>query len=347
LSWTDYTHAKSFGKGIFRPYSDLIADILLQLDNLLADDPPFARSCTPFATRDTVLIIGEKILLFAISRSSYRHHPRFETYNWNEFWTIPEPLFLAQHGLALREAQRVVLPDLLGHLTKSFSFVDPFVFSVPSVFQPVATPEIRAQVVMSAAHLIWAEERQHFEKAPEIEPPSEKEKEQKFGLLCSLRQASPDFASYCSGLRSDAAVGVLFLDIDDFKSLNTRFTEVVVDRDVLIPFHRLLRAICLHRGEAYLHGGDEFLVLLPNQTSDEVAQFAKRLREQVAAEEFSVGASSLHITVSIGIALWPKDGDTLENLIAMANVAEHEAKAKGKNRIAIHSKDARSKAAIP
>jgi len=340
VSWTDYTHAKSFGKGIFRPYSDLIADILLQLDNLLADDPTFARACTPFATRDTVLIIGEKILLFAISRSSYRHYPRFETYNWNEFWTVTEPLFIVQHGLALKEVQRIVLPDLLGHLTKSFSFVDPLVFSVPSVFQPMTTPEIRARAVRSASQLIWAVERQHYEEALEMEPPSEKEKEQKFGLLYSLRQASPDFVSYCSGLRADAAVGVLFLDIDDFKSLNTRFTEAVVDRDVLVPFQKLLGAICVHRGEAYRHGGEEFLVLLPNQTSDEVAQFAERLREQVAAEEFSVGNSRLHITVSIGIALWPKDGDTLENLIAMANAAEHEAKAKGKNRIAIHGKDA-------
>lgn len=176
------------------------------------------------------------------------------------------------------------------------------------------------------------------ESTVEVVPRNEKEKEQKFGLLSSLRQASPDFASYCSGLRAEAVVGVLFLDIDNFKSLNTSFTEAVVDRDVLVPFQKLLGAICAHRGEAYRHGGDEFLVLLPNQTSDEVAQFAERLREQVAAERFSVGDSRVHITVSIGIALWPKDGDTLENLIAMANAAEHEAKAKGKNRIAIHGK---------
>jgi len=172
------------------------------------------------------------------------------------------------------------------------------------------------------------------------EPTSEKEREQKFGLLCSLRQASPDFASYCAGVRADTGVGVLFLDIDNFKSLNTRFTEAVVDRDVLVPFQKLLGAICAHRGEAYRHGGEEFLILLPNQTSDEVAQFAERLRKQVAAEEFCVGNSPLHVTVSIGVALWPKDGDTLENLIAMANAAEHEAKTKGKNRIAMHGKDA-------
>lgn len=170
--------------------------------------------------------------------------------------------------------------------------------------------------------------------------PSEKEREQKFGLLCSLRQASVDFASYCSGLTPDAAIGVLFLDIDNFKSHNTRFTEVVVDREILTPFQKLLGAYCAHRGEAYRHGGEEFLVLLPNQTPTEVTNFANRLCEQIAAAVFPVGNSHLHITVSIGIALWPKDGETLEVLIDKANSAEHEAKARGKNRIVIHGEAA-------
>lgn len=171
-------------------------------------------------------------------------------------------------------------------------------------------------------------------------PAPTKEKEQKFGLVCSLRQASHDFASYCTGLRADATVGVLFLDIDNFKALNTRFTEVIVDQEILAPFQKLLCAICTHRGEAYRHGGEEFLILLPNQTAEEVVRFAERLREKIAVEEFSVGGSRLRITVSIGIALYPKDGTSLEVLIANANTAEHEAKDKGKNRIKVYGIDA-------
>lgn len=165
-------------------------------------------------------------------------------------------------------------------------------------------------------------------------PPSiKKEKEQKFGILNSLGQATDDFTSYSSGLGTEDSVGVLFLDIDNFKSLNTRFTESVVDQEILIPFQQLLSSVCLYRGDAYRHGGEEFLVLLPNQTSEEVIQFAERLRCRIETTEFFVGESSVRITVSIGIALWPKHGETIDDLIAKANSAEHEAKAKGKNQI--------------
>jgi diguanylate cyclase (GGDEF)-like protein len=167
------------------------------------------------------------------------------------------------------------------------------------------------------------------------QPTAEKEKEQKFGILYSLGQATTDFALYSSGLGTDGCVGVLFLDIDNFKPLNTRFTESIVDQEVLIPFQQLLSNICLYRGDAYRHGGEEFLVLLPNHTPEEVTQFAERLRRKIETEEFFVGQIPVRITVSIGIAFWPKHGGPLIDLIAKANRAEHEAKAKGKNRIEV------------
>ena len=74
-------------------------------------------------------------------------------------------------------------------------------------------------------------------------------------------------------------------------------------------------------------------MLLPNHTAEEVIQFAEPLRGRIEAEEFSVDKRSVRITVSIGIALWPKHGKTLDALIDKANRAEHEAKAKGKNQI--------------
>lgn len=161
----------------------------------------------------------------------------------------------------------------------------------------------------------------------------EKEKEQKFGILNSPRQAIIDFASYCSGLTKGANIGVIFLDIDNFKLLNTRFTESIVDQQVLVPFQQLISAACLYRGEAYRHGGEEFLVLLPNHNAEEVIQFAERLRRRIEAENFFVGESSVQVTVSVGIALWPNHGKTIDALVAKANSAEHEAKAKGKNRV--------------
>jgi diguanylate cyclase (GGDEF)-like protein len=162
----------------------------------------------------------------------------------------------------------------------------------------------------------------------------EKEKEQKFGILYSIGQAKVDFASYSFELCEEANIGVLFLDIDDFKACNERYTESVVDRDLLGPFQQLLHAACIHRAEAYRHGGEEFLILLPNHTPEEVKHFAERLRKRVETHEFPVNGNPDHITVSIGIALSPKHGRTLEELIERANEAEHKAKDKGKNRVA-------------
>lgn len=77
-------------------------------------------------------------------------------------------------------------------------------------------------------------------------------------------------------------------------------------------------------------------MLLPNHTVEEVKQFAELLRRRIETKEFSAGGSSMRITVSIGIALWPKHGKTIDDLIAKSNRAEHKAKAKGKNRIEVY-----------
>ena len=164
-----------------------------------------------------------------------------------------------------------------------------------------------------------------------------KDREQKFGILHSLGQAALDFEEYSIGLHGETGIGVIFLDIDNFKRLNTQFTEVVVDRDILAPFQRTLSTICSHRGAAYRYGGEEFLILLPNQTDSEIASFAERLRLQIASTEFVVGDDREKITISIGVALFPKNGETLDDLIGKANKAEHLAKDNGKNRVVFHT----------
>jgi diguanylate cyclase (GGDEF)-like protein len=180
---------------------------------------------------------------------------------------------------------------------------------------------------------------QELESKLPTQPMNIKEKEQKFGILNSVRQATVDFNSFSSSLGEDTCLGVLFLDIDNFKSLNTKFTETIVDKKILYPFQQLLNNTCLNRGEAYRHGGEEFLLILPNHAEEEVSQFAERLRRLIEGKKYLVDKDAIQITVSIGIALWPKHGKTLEDLIAKANKAEHEAKIKGKNRVEIYFED--------
>jgi diguanylate cyclase (GGDEF)-like protein len=165
----------------------------------------------------------------------------------------------------------------------------------------------------------------------------ERELEQKFGILYSPAQLHRDFdiwASEANGIE-DYSVGVIFLDVDDFKRLNTTFTESVIDRTLFPELQRVVRDLCLHRGAAYRYGGEELLVLLPNCPLDEASAFAEKLRGRVAAHRCRVQEQVVQVTVSVGVAVWPRHGDTLAAVIERANREERTAKEHGKNRVSI------------
>ena len=134
-----------------------------------------------------------------------------------------------------------------------------------------------------------------------------RELEQKFQVLYSAAQERRDFDLWieqAAGIQG-YSVAVLFLDVDDFKRLNTLYTESVIDRTLLLELQQLVRCLCLHRGGAYRHGGEELLVLLPNCGLEEASLFAEKLRSQIASYDFRVGNQAVPITVSVGVAVWP------------------------------------------
>ena len=181
----------------------------------------------------------------------------------------------------------------------------------------------------------WDRIRELQEKVSAQRPAvPEKELEQKFGILLSEPQEWRDFDTW----RADAGeqsfpIGVLFIDIDDFKRLNSRHTETTVDETILLEAQTLLKQLTAHRGEAYRHGGDEFVVQLPNQNLEEVMLFAEKVREAFKTYRFKVSGSTEELTVSIGVAIWPNDGETHKEVLGAANKAEHVAKSDGGNTV--------------
>jgi diguanylate cyclase (GGDEF)-like protein len=165
----------------------------------------------------------------------------------------------------------------------------------------------------------------------------ERELEQKFRILYSPAQMQPDFDAWVSAGTevADYSVGVIFLDIDGFKQLNTTFTESVVDKTLLPDLQRLVAGVCLHRGAAYRYGGEELVILLPNCPLAEAASFAEKVRAQIAANAFRVHEQPVQMTVSVGVAAWPLHGDTLAKVVERANREERAAKDQGKNRLSI------------
>jgi diguanylate cyclase (GGDEF)-like protein len=125
------------------------------------------------------------------------------------------------------------------------------------------------------------------------------------------------------------------MDIDDFKSFNTRYTETKVDLDVLTPFMETIESHFFIHGHAYRFGGDEYVVLLPNITRSWAIEMLERLQAELARTHYKGIDESP--TVSIGVCMvapdcWLTDREVLE----CANAGKADAKARGKGSIAVH-----------
>lgn len=130
--------------------------------------------------------------------------------------------------------------------------------------------------------------------------------------------------------RQDEKVGVLFIDLDRFKNVNDSLGHTVGDQLLKEAAKRLSSTIRTGDTVSRL-GGDEFVVLFP-KIKDEasLADLTIKLRD-VLQHPYNLGDISLHITPSIGIAIFPEDGDSVNSLIKNADAAMYLAKEKGRN----------------
>ncbi|HEX6159113.1 MAG TPA: EAL domain-containing protein, partial [Thermoanaerobaculia bacterium] len=130
--------------------------------------------------------------------------------------------------------------------------------------------------------------------------------------------------------RQSGPVAVMFLDLDRFKYINDTFGHSLGDELLRGIAERLRRSLREEDTIARM-GGDEFTVLLADLTAvDDAAMIAQKLLETVAAP-LHIEGHELYITTSIGIALYPSDGDTAEALLKNADGAMYRAKEAGRN----------------
>jgi diguanylate cyclase (GGDEF)-like protein len=123
--------------------------------------------------------------------------------------------------------------------------------------------------------------------------------------------------------RKGAPLTLCLLDIDDFKRVNDRWGHPVGDR-VLGQIASQLR----RDGEAFRLGGDEFALLLSGHTTDSAREVAEAILERIETHEVARGGS---VTASAGLAAFPDDGSTGDELIRLADSALYWAKDHGKN----------------
>ena len=136
--------------------------------------------------------------------------------------------------------------------------------------------------------------------------------------------------------REAAQVGVLYLDLDDFKDVNNTMGHDAGD-DVLCQAGQRLQA-ALRPGDHVMRlGGDEFAVILSHlATPDDAATVAARILHQVDRPFLLRGGYEHRIRASIGISLYPHNGHNIEALLKHADTAMYVAKTSGKGRYAFY-----------
>jgi diguanylate cyclase (GGDEF)-like protein/PAS domain S-box-containing protein len=137
--------------------------------------------------------------------------------------------------------------------------------------------------------------------------------------------------------RNKRTMAVLFLDLDGFKAVNDGWGHAQGDvllRDVA---GRLAGALRTADTVARI-GGDEFTVLIPELPQEEGAVEVSRKILRELERAFRVGDTECAVTASIGIALYPRDGETADALLRSADAAMYQAKAQGGNRFAWHGR---------
>ena len=127
--------------------------------------------------------------------------------------------------------------------------------------------------------------------------------------------------------------GLIMLDLDHFKDINDRFGHLAGD-EVLRQVGRVLLRTIRFGDSAYRYGGEEFAVLLPEADSATTWAVAERIRQELAALKIQLDADrNIAVTASLGIAVCPDNGTSVQDLVAAADTALYRSKSEGRNRV--------------
>ena len=133
-------------------------------------------------------------------------------------------------------------------------------------------------------------------------------------------------------------LAVLFLDCDRFKHINDTLGHAIGDQ-VLRSVARRLTTCVRESDTVSRHGGDEFLILLSEVDQPEDAGLIAEKIVSSVAEPHHIAGHELTLTASVGIALYPEDGQDAQSLIMRADTAMYHVKNTGRNRVGFYRPD--------
>jgi diguanylate cyclase (GGDEF)-like protein len=144
-------------------------------------------------------------------------------------------------------------------------------------------------------------------------------------------------------VREKVSIALFFLDIDRFKNINDTLGHSAGDQLLKEVSQRFKRHIRTSDTLARL-GGDEFVVIATNLGKELNASYVAQNLIDAFQAPFQLANKELHVTTSIGIAIFPDDGSDAENLLKNADMAMYSAKESGRNGFCFYSREMNSKA---
>lgn len=136
--------------------------------------------------------------------------------------------------------------------------------------------------------------------------------------------------------RHEHQFGLLFLDIDHFKQINDTYGHLFGDY-VLKKLGSLMSSTLRSTSKIFRYGGEEFVAILPESDRDESVSAIERLLEAIRQCAFPVEDTSIHITASVGLAVYPEHATDKAELIKLADRALYKAKEGGRDRFIVSS----------
>jgi diguanylate cyclase (GGDEF)-like protein len=135
--------------------------------------------------------------------------------------------------------------------------------------------------------------------------------------------------------RSGSPVGVMMIDLDHFKQINDRYGHLIGDA-TLQAVGRMLQSGIRADDIACRYGGEEFVVVIPGAGTAVMLRRAEMICAATAALQIPLPEGTLEgITVSIGVAVYPSHGSTMDEVLARADMALYGAKQAGRNRVVL------------
>ncbi|MBM3337811.1 MAG: EAL domain-containing protein, partial [Betaproteobacteria bacterium] len=131
--------------------------------------------------------------------------------------------------------------------------------------------------------------------------------------------------------RNSLAVWVAFIDLDRFKLINDHHGHLIGDQ-VLTGISQRLRSVLRSNDVLGCYGGDEFIVVLRGGPEADISSETLERMMQAVSEPMKINGHSMSVNCSVGVAVYPQDGETPQQLLEMADAAMYRAKQSGRNR---------------